>query len=151
MRDEVERKVERADRADDPDRTAQREGELPLAGLGGVHRHHLAGKLAGFHGGEGVRRHRARGLDTRRLQRLTGLIGDHARDLLVAAAETCRDANEDLCTLVCGQRVLHRPLRRIDRAARFVCARFCHTPDDVAGVGRAHLEPVARVDPLTAD
>ncbi len=151
MRDEVERKVERADRADDPDRTAQREGELPLTGLGGVHRHHLAGKLPRFHGGERVRRHRPRGLHTRRLQRLAGLVGDHARDLLVAAAETCRDANEDLCTLVCGQRVLHRPLCRVDRAARFLSARFCHTPDDVAGVGRAHLEPVARVDPLTAD
>ena len=38
VRDEVEREVERADRADDPDRLAQRERELALAGLGRVHR-----------------------------------------------------------------------------------------------------------------
>ena len=42
VRDEVEREVERGDCADHTDRAAQRERELPDAGLRRIHRHHVA-------------------------------------------------------------------------------------------------------------
>jgi hypothetical protein len=58
VRNEVEREVEGADRADDADRVADGEGELALAGLRGVHRDHLARELAGLDGGHGVGGHR---------------------------------------------------------------------------------------------
>ena len=121
VRDEVQREVERADRADDADRAPQREGELALAGLAGVHRDHLAGELPRLDGGERVRRHRAHRLDARGLHRLAGLVGDLPRDLVVAPAERGGDAHEDLGALVRRQRLPHaQPLLR--RVARLVSA-----------------------------
>ena len=118
VRDEVAREVERRDRADDPEREAQRERELALAGLRRVHRHHLARELARLDRGEGVRRHRARRLDARGLQRLAGLGADRPRDLVVAAADEARDLDEDLGALVRRQRLAHRALGGVDRAPR---------------------------------
>ena len=151
VRDEVEREVEGRDRADDADRLPQREGELPCAGLRRVHRHHLAGELARLDRGEREGGHRARGLDAGGLERLAGLGRDRLRDLLVAAAEVARDADEDLGALVRRQRLPHRRLGGVDRPPGLGGARLRDPPDDVAGVGGAHLDPVAGLDPLAAD
>ena len=83
--DKVEREVERRDRADDPDRAAQREAELALAGLRRVHRHHLAGELARLDGREGVGGHGALGLDPGGLERLARFVRDLAGHLIVTA------------------------------------------------------------------
>ena len=85
--DEVEREVERADRADHADRHPQREAELALARRGGVERDHLAGQRAGLGGGELERADGALGLDPGRLDRLGRLGGDDAGELLAALGE----------------------------------------------------------------
>ena len=87
VRNEVAREVEGRDRGDDPDRLAEGEAELAFAGLRSIHRHHLAAELARLDCGERVRRHRARGFDARRLDRLARFVGDRARDLFVAPAD----------------------------------------------------------------
>src|SRR5919205_1236988 len=110
VRDEVQREVERRDRADDADRHAEREGELALARLRGVHRDDLAGELPRLDGGHRVRRHRALRLDAGRFHRLAGLVGDRARDFVVAAAEVAGDADEDLRPLMGRERLGHRAL-----------------------------------------
>ena len=66
VRDEVEREVERADRADHTDRHAQGERELPFAGRARVHRHHLAAQRAGRDRREREGGHRALRFDARR-------------------------------------------------------------------------------------
>ena len=68
--DEVEREVERRDRADDPDRQPQRERELALAGRRGVHRHHLARRACAPRRRRRCTSRRRAALDARRLQRL---------------------------------------------------------------------------------
>ena len=151
MRNEVEREVERRDRADHADRPAQRERELPLACLRPVHRHHLAGELARLDGGERVGRHRALGLDAGGLHRLAGLLGDQPCGFVVATAEPHRHAHEDLRALVGRQRLLHCCFGGVDRALRLVRAGLRDPPDDLAGVWRANLEPVAGLDPLAGD
>ena len=130
--DEVEREVERADRPDDADRRAEREGELAFAGLSRVHRDHVAGELPRLDGRERVRGHGPRGFDLGRLQRLARLVGDQACDLFVASAERSRDADEDLSALVRRERLPHRLLGGVDRAARLVRARLRDPPDDLA-------------------
>ena len=125
--------------------------ELPFAGLRGVHRHHLAGKLPRLDRGHRVGRHRARRLHLRRLERLAGLGRDRLRHLLVPPAEEARDAHEDLGALVRRERLAHGGFGGIDRAARLGCTGLRDPPDQVAGVRRAHLDPVARLDPLAAD
>ena len=124
---------------------------LPSPACARVHRDHLAGELARLDGGERVRRHRARRLDAGGLDRLAGLVGDRARDLLVAAADQAGDLDEDLGALVRGQRALERARRCVDRAPRLVGAALRDAADDVAGVGRAHLDPLAGLDPLAVD
>ena len=151
VRDEVEREVERRDRADDADRHAERERELSLAGLRPVHRDHLAGERSRHDCGEGVGRHRARRLDARRLHRLAGLLRDRAGDLLVPAAERTGDLDEDLRALVRGQRVLERAGRGVERAARLVGAALRDAADHLARVRRAHVDPLAGLDPLAGD
>ena len=128
VRDEVEREVERRDRADDADRPPERERELPGARLRGVHRHHLAGQLARLDRGHRVRRHRARRLDPRRLERLAGLGRDRLRDLLVAAAEVAGDADEDLGALVRRQRLAHGRLGGVDRPPCLGAPAFATRP-----------------------
>jgi hypothetical protein len=110
----------------------------------------LAGELARLDRGEGVGRHSAFGLDPGRLERLPGLVRDLPGNLVVSAPQGHRDADEDLRTLVRGQRLAHRCSGRVDRLRRLGGARLRHPADDLAGVGRAHLEPVARLDPLSA-
>ena len=151
VRDEVEREVEGRDRADDADRTAQRERELAGAGLRSVHRDHLAGELPRLDRGERERGHRARRLDPGSLERLAGLGGDRLRDLLVAAAELAGDADEDLGPLVRRQGLLHRRLGGVDGAPGLRRAGLRDSADDLAGVGRAHVDPVAGLDPLAGD
>ena len=151
VRDEVQREVERADRPDDPDRDTLREGELALAGLGGVHRHHLACERARLDRRHRERRHRARDLDAGRLQRLAGLRGDLARDLVGPLAKGARDADEDLRPLVRRERVSHRALGGVDGGARLCGARLRDTGDERAVVGRGDLDPFARLDPLAVE
>ena len=127
--DEVEREVERRDRADDTDRAAQRERELALAGLRRVHRHHLAGQRARLDGGHRVGRHRARHLDASGLQRLAGLGRDLARGLVGAASERAGDAHEDLGPLVRRERRLHCACRCVERPPRLGRARLRHAGD----------------------
>ena len=124
VRDQIEREVERRDRADDADRAAQREAQLALAGLGRIHRHHLAGELARLDRGERVGGHGALGLDPRGLERLPGLVGDLAGHLVVAAAEAHGDLDEDLGTLVRGERLAHRLGGCVDRPLRLCGARL---------------------------
>ncbi len=69
----------------------------------------------------------------------------------VAAAQVAGDADEHLGSLVRRQRLLHRALGGVDRAADFGGARLGNTSDDLAGVGRADLDPLAGLDPLTVD
>jgi hypothetical protein len=108
--------------ADDPPRDAQRERELSLARLRAVHRDHLAGQGARLDGGERERRHRALRFDPRGLHRLARLVGDEARDFVVAAAERAGDLHEDLSALVRRQRLTHRLLGGIDRRSRLTVA-----------------------------
>jgi hypothetical protein len=151
VRDEVEREVEGADRTDDADGRPERERELACAGGGGVHRHDLAGEPPRDCGRGLERRHRALRLDARGLHRLARLGADRARELLVALGEELRDAREDVGAAVCRERLRERPLRGVDRAP---CERLVgrrHARDDVARERRAHLLPLARVDPIAAD
>src|SRR5205085_7304354 len=71
--------------------------------------------------------------------------------LVVAATECAGNADEDFRALVRRKWIAHRLLRRVDRATRFFPAALYDTPDDVAGVGGADLEPVAGLDPLAVD
>ena len=130
---------------------AQRERELADAGLRRVHRHHLAGELPRLDGRERVRRHRAGRLDTRCLHRLAGLGGDRLRHLVVPLAEVAGDADEDLGALVRRQRLGHGLLGRVDRAPGIGRAGLRHAPDDLARVRRPDLDPLAGLDPLSAD
>jgi hypothetical protein len=123
----------------DPDREAERERQLPLAGLGRVHRHHLARKPARLDGCEGERRHRSRRLDPCRLQRFPGLGADQLRGLQAGC-----DLDEDLGALVRRQRLAHRRLRSVDGAACLVGACVRDASDDIARVRRPHAQPFVR-------
>ena len=68
-----------------------------------------------------------------------------------AAAEVAGDADEDLGALVGRQRLAHRRLCRVDRAARLRRPGLCDPADELTRVRRAHLQPVARLDPLSVD
>ena len=151
VRDEVEREVERADRADDPDREAHGEGELALTGLRGVHGDHLARELPRLDGGHRVGRHRAGDLDPGRLERLARLRGDLARGLVGPASERARDADEDLRPLVRRERLAHRALGRVDRGPGLRCARLRDPGDERAVVGGRDVDPFAGLDPLTVE
>jgi hypothetical protein len=69
----------------------------------------------------------------------------------VPAAEQSRDADEDLRPLVRRQGLAHRPLGRVDRLPRLGGARLRDAADDLARVRRMDLDPVACLDPLSAD
>ena len=49
------------------------------------------------------------------------------------------------------KRVAHRRLRGVDRAARLVGTALRDASDELAGKRRAHLDPLARLDPLAVD
>ena len=149
MGNEVERKVERSDRSDDTNGPPQRERELSHTGLRGVHRHHVARELSRLDGGERVRGHRSCGFDASGLHRLPRFRRDRARCLFVALAEVSGNADEDLRSLVRGQRLLHRRRGCVDRPARLGRSALGHPADDVARVRRPDVEPIARLDPLS--
>ena len=151
MRDEVEREVERADRADDADREPLGERELALAGLRGVHRHHRPGELPRLDGGHRVRGHRAGDLDARRLEGLPRLGRDQARSLVRALAEAPGDPDEDLGALVRGKRVAHRLLGGVDRRPGLRRACFRDACDGRPVERRGHLDPLAGLDPLAVE
>jgi hypothetical protein len=69
----------------------------------------------------------------------------------VAAAERSGDADEDLGAPVRGQRLGHGSFGGVDGAARLVGAGLGHAADNLAGVGRADVQPLAGLEPLTAD
>jgi len=138
------------DRADDPDRAAQREAEFAFAGLRRVHRHHLAGELARLDGREGVGGHGALGLDPGGLERLARFVRDLAGHFIMTAPEAHCDLDEDLRALVRGQWLAHRLGSRVDGLRRFGSPGFRDPADDLAGVGRADLDPVAGLDPFAA-
>ena len=152
VRDEVEGKIEGADRPDHTDRHSQGEGELAVAGRAGVHRYDLSGERS-----RRDRRERERGdgalrLDAGGLDRLRGLGRDHPGEVLGALREQLRGAIEDLGALPGGQRSgvqhgLRGPHRRVDllRSARG------DAPQQLAVVRRAYLDPFARHDRRVAD
>ncbi len=151
VRDEVEREVERRDRADDPDRHAQRECQLPLTGRRRVHRQRVSRELPRLD-----RRHREGGDRTRRLhagrlQGLPGLRADGARGLVVALREEPRDAIEDRRALVGRDRVAHGGLGGVERPPRLLGPGARDAPDERPVERRAHVDPLAGLDPLAAD
>ncbi len=148
---EVERKVERRDRAHHADGDADRHRELALARLRGVHRNDLARQLAGLDGRHRVRGHRACHLDPGRLHRLSGLGADQPRGLVGAPTEATGNPDEDLGALVCRERLTHRPFGGVYRAARLGGACLRHPPHHGAVVRRAHLEPLTGLDPLAVE
>src|SRR5262249_57881052 len=99
------RKLERRERRDAREGLTRREWGLALARLCGVHRHDLAGELAGFDRRERVGRHRAARLDLGGLERLAGLGGDLRGDLVMAPCDSRDDLDEDLGALVRRKRV----------------------------------------------
>ena len=149
--DEVEGEVERRDRADDPDRQAQRQGELALAGGRRVHRDDLAREPPCLDGGEDVGRDRALGLDAGRLQRLARLGRDRLRRFFLPFLQEVRDPVEDPGSLVSREGCRHCLLGGSQRTPRLVGAALRDPADDFPGVGGANLGPVARLDPLAAD
>ena len=105
--------------------------------------------------GERERRHRALRLDPRGLDRLGGLLGDDAGELLGALGEQLRGAVEDLGALPRRERAVavHRRRVRRPRAPPRRAARG-DAVDLVTVVGRAHDELVAvleALDPVVAD
>ena len=133
VRDEVEREVERRDRADDPDRQPQRQRQLPLACCRALHRHHLACEAAGLECREGEGRRGTLGLDSRSLERLAGLGGDGPRRLFDPLLEQRRDPVEDPRPLVRGERLLHRGGCGVDRPSRLVGAASGDAAQELAG------------------
>jgi hypothetical protein len=148
---EVQREVERADRADHAARHPDRERELALAGLRRVHRDDVPRERPRLDRGRGVCRHGPLRLDARGLHRLPGLGGDRPGHLVVPLAEERGDAVEDRGPLVRRERFRHRALGGVDGPSRLLRAGLRHPTDDVAGVGRAHLDPLAGLDPLAVE
>ena len=144
---EVEREVERADRADDADRKPHGERELSLACLRRVHRDDLARELSRLHGRHRVRGHRPRDLDPCRLERLPGLGRDLPRGLVGSPAERARDTHEDLCPLVRRERVAHRPLGGVDGRSGLRRAGLRDARDDRPVVRRHDVEPRSGLEP----
>ena len=141
MRDEVAGEVEGRDGADDADRPAERERDLALTGLGGSHRHDVAGELARFDRGERVGRDGAGGLDARGLDRLARLRADRPRHFLVPFAQEACDTVEDRRPLVREQRRFERARGGVDRPASVVGTRFRRAADDLAVVRGVDFDP----------
>src|SRR6185503_13534242 len=110
VRNEVEREVERRDRADDADWDPHRPGRMAVSGLGAANGHRLAREPTRLARREGVGVDGTRRLDTRGLEWLAGLGTDRPRQLVGSLAKELRDALEDLRPLPRRQRFLHRPL-----------------------------------------
>ncbi len=102
--DEVEREVERADRADDTDRKPQAERELPFARDARVHRDDVAAERARRDRGEREGGNRALRLDPGGLDRFRGFTGDDLRELLHPFVQQPRRGVQDLRALPLRQR-----------------------------------------------
>ena len=132
--------------------TRMREGELPLAGLRSVHRHHLAGERARLDGRHRVRRHRARDLDAGRLERLAGLGRDLPRRLVGALARARRRRGRGsrlACAPGAGLRIARSAASTAARASAAPAFATRATSDAV--VGRGDLDPLAGLDPLAVE
>ena len=150
VRDEVEREVERADRADHADRHPQRERELAFAGRARVHRHHVAGQRARRDRRERERRDRALRLDAGGLDRLRRLGRDDPREVFgafrrgVCAARSRISARFHAASGPGVERGLggaHRVVDLLGPARR-------DPAEELAVVRRAHLDPLAGGDRL---
>ena len=151
VRDEVEREVERRDRADDADRPPQRERELARARLRGVHRHHLAGELARLDGGESCTS-TSRG--TPRRGRPSAAC--RPRPQIVCATSSWRRPRQPATRTRISARLCAGSGSRIASSAASIARRArgrrpSRPADELAGVGRAHLDPLAGLDPLAAE
>jgi len=144
VRDEVAGEVEGRDGSDDADRAAQREGDLPLACLRGLHGDDVAGELPRLDRGERVRRDGARRLDARGADRLAGLRGDRSRHVLVPLPQEAGDPVEDRGALVRRQRRLEGARCSINGPACVLGTRLRRAPDHLARVRRMHLDPLLR-------
>jgi len=111
----------------------------------------LKGQLPGLYGRERERGHCTCGLDSGCLDRLSRFGGDRAGDLLVAATQARRDADEDLRALVRGQGILQSLLGGVERAPNLGGAALRDPADDVTGIGRPDLAPLAGLHPLALD
>jgi hypothetical protein len=152
VRDEIEREIEWADRADHTDRNSQCERELAFARGAGVHRNDIAGERAGRDGGERERRDAPLGFDPRRLDRLGGLRRDDACELLDALRHDRRGAIEDLGAFPGGERAgFERGLRRGHRGVDLLRAARGDPAEQLAVVRRAYLDPLAGRDRRVAD
>src|SRR6266545_1790560 len=149
--DEVERKVEGSDRADDTDGDAERVRELADAGGGGIHRDHCPGETARFDRGHRERRDSPLRLYSGCFQRLGRLRANGLGDVVLALPEESRHTVKDFRAVMCRQWVLHRFRGRVDRPARMVGARLRNSRDRLARVRRAHLVPLASLDPLAVE
>ena len=152
VRDEVAREVERRDRADDAARHAQREARAfprpPAPRPSAPSRPRACAPR---------RRRTCTSTSRASPRRAPPSSACPPRREISRATSSWRrpsspgDLDEDLGALVRRQRLAHRALGRVDRAPRLGGAGLRDAPDDVAGVGRADLEPVAGLDPLAAD
>ena len=154
VRDEVEREVERRDRARRSRPGARSvNASLPSPACGGVHRHHLAGELARLDRGHRVRRHRRA---APRRAPPSAACPASARDLLrgllgAAAEERPRRGRGSPRARAPAAARASPPRPRRSRACVSAAPAFATRADDVAGVGRADLDPLAGLDPFAVD
>src|SRR5213078_1742449 len=85
------------------------------------------------------------------LHRLAGLLRDQPCGLVMAPPEPHCHTHEDLRPLVRRQRLAHCCVGGVNRALRLVRPSLRDPPDDLAGVRRANLQPLACLDPLAGD
>ena len=149
--DEVEGEVERRDGSDDSDRNPERERDLPGAGGRRVHRDDVSGELPGLDRRHRERGGRARRLDAGGLDRLPCLGRDRPRDLVRALVHEPSRPLEDRGPLVGRKRLRQRSLGGVDGAPRDARVALRDAARARAVVGRAHVDPVARLDPLATD
>ncbi len=144
--DEVEREVERRDRADDTDRHSQREAQLAFTRRKRIERHHLPRQLARLCGRELERADRTLGLPTGRLDRLGRLLGDDHGELVAALGQQLRSLVENGGSLPQRERRLQCRLGNGDRLGDVLFGLSRDLADDRIVEGRANSDRVSHVD-----